>query len=161
MIWQVPDLKVDEKLSINEILQSDLDELFKVYSDEEVLKFTEEEVFPDMSYMKFFFESVRRGYDSKEYCELKIAYDNKAIGTCDFHSIDMDYNQCEIGFLLNRNHWGKGIMKKSLIRLIEYLKIELRIKTIIADIEDENTRAIKLVENLGFKNKESTLYHLT
>lgn len=102
MQWVAPTIKVTAEISLEKITDQDCDDLYEVYSDHDVLKFTDEEALKDRSYMKQFMKSVTNGYSSSAYCELKINENNKAIGPCSFHSIDEKKRECEIGFLLNR-----------------------------------------------------------
>lgn len=160
MKWVIPDIVVDQNIKIAKIEKSDIDYLFEVYSDSEVLKYTDENVFLDKSYMELFFDSVKRGYENYEYCELKIEYKMKAVGTVSFHSINEEKKECEIGFLLARKYWGNGIMSKVINALVRYLNNEMKIEKIIADIESKNQKAIKLVEKNGFKHIKGTYYEL-
>ncbi len=141
---------VDEEIFIRKIRKEDLISLFEVYSDPEVMKFASEPAFCDLSMMDNFFESVLHGYHTKEYFEFAILYKFIPIGTCSFHSYDKEKKGIEIGYLLNKKHWGKGIMTRYLIKFIESISLELDVHSIIADIDLENERSIKLVRKLGF-----------
>ena len=61
-----------------------------------------------------------------------IVMDNKMIGVIDYHTYNPTNNSIEIGYVLNKDYWGLGIMKRCLMAVIDvgfnhlrYFKIEV------------------------------------
>lgn len=152
---QIDKIYVDQDLIIRKIKKDDLEDLYVVYSDPEVMQYASEPVFNDLTLMDTFYASVLNGYETNEYVELAILFNSEVIGTCSIHSYDEQMKEIEIGYLLNRQHWGKGLMAKCLSKLIEYITNELDLIKVIADIDAENERSIKLVTKLGFEPYQS------
>ncbi len=84
--------------------------------------------------------------------------ENKMIGTIDFHSRIKDQKEAEIGFVLHKDYWNKGIMTKAVCQLIkqgfEYLGYD---KIIIKHLS-KNTASQKVIEKSGFKWVKTTPY---
>lgn len=137
-------------LTIRRIDATDLPALFAVYSDPEVMRFASDPPFTSLAMMDHFYASVLAGYRSGEYYELAIVADHTAIGTCSLHGWTPDGQEVEIGYLLARSYWRRGIMSDVLTLLVSYLFRELPLAHIIADIDAENLPSRGLVTKLGF-----------
>lgn len=70
----------------------------------------------------------------------------KMIGIIEFHTFDYIKNQAEVGYLLHKDYWQKGIMTKAVSKLIaigfDYLNLEI----IIIRSLKENIGSIKVIE---------------
>ncbi|MOA52011.1 Acetyltransferase (GNAT) family protein [compost metagenome] len=81
------------------------------------------------------------------------------IGTCGLHSFETGLRQAELGCMLARNHWGRGLMGEALSAVMEYAG-ELGIRTLLADIEPENLPSQRLFRRMDFVWQQGTLYRL-
>jgi ribosomal-protein-serine acetyltransferase len=75
----------------------------------------------------------------------------KTIGIVLVREIDESANWAEIGYMIDIEHEGKGIIKEACIRLIEFLFIERRVQKIVICCDDRNERSIALAKTLGFE----------
>lgn len=74
----------------------------------------------------------------------------KIIGDIGLHFFDSDNRQVELGCTLDKEHQGKGYAQETLTEVISYLFGTLDKHRLIATIDPENSRSIKLFERLGF-----------
>ena len=74
----------------------------------------------------------------------------KLIGTCGFHAISDYDKRMEIGYDLNRNYWGKKVMKEALSMIIRFAFDNSDVNRIEAFVEPPNTASHMLLERLGF-----------
>lgn len=83
---------------------------------------------------------------------------NKMIGTCDFWHVDFKNSCGEIGYVINKEYWNKGIVTRALKELIkfgfEYLELE-RIQ--IAHATD-NPSSKRVIEKCDFRFEGLTRY---
>lgn len=140
-----------ESVTIRRIYETDLPALFAVYGDPAVMHFASDPPFTTMAMMEQFYASVLAGYTSGDYYELAIVFDQTAIGTCSLHGFTPDGHQVEIGYLLHRGYWRRGIMSNVLTLLVSYLFRQLPIMQVVADIDAENLPSRRLVTKLGFQ----------
>jgi RimJ/RimL family protein N-acetyltransferase len=59
----------------------------------------------------------------------------------------------EVGYILHRGQWGKGIAREAVARVIDYGFGELKLRRIFADTDPENPGSIGLLERLGFQRE--------
>ena len=84
---------------------------------------------------------------------------NKTIGSIElmeykqerFCGVEVKNNTKEIGFLLNKNFWGRGIMPEALEEVVRFAFEELKIPQIVICHAEANTQSGRVQEKLGFK----------
>lgn len=59
----------------------------------------------------------------------------------------------EIGYILHRDHWGTGIAREAVARVIDHGFDDLGLRRIFADTDPENGGSIALLERLGFQRE--------
>ena len=74
----------------------------------------------------------------------------KLVGTCGFHAISDYDKRIEIGYDLNRDYWGKKVMKEALSMIISFAFENSDVNRIEAFVEPPNTASHILLERLGF-----------
>jgi RimJ/RimL family protein N-acetyltransferase len=80
------------------------------------------------------------------------------VGTCGLHRFDADVSAAEIGCMLARSAWGRGIMREALPALFHYAQTALAVRVVRADIDAGNQRSIRLFHQLGFVHAHDTIY---
>lgn len=84
------------------------------------------------------------------FCKLLLKEENdKAIGTCGLIKRD-ELEDVDLGFAFLPEHEGKGFGFESSEAIMELAKSKLNIKKLVAITVPFNTKAIKLLEKLGF-----------
>lgn len=72
------------------------------------------------------------------------------IGTCGFHCWDRKNNQVDIGYDLQEEHWGQGLMTEALQAILLFAENKMNVEKINAHIYVDNARSIKIAKKLGF-----------
>jgi ribosomal-protein-alanine N-acetyltransferase len=80
---------------------------------------------------------------------------DKLIGLCSLHDWNKSASNIEIGCTLSSRYWGVGFMQEAFRVLIEYARQQLQVQQIIGKTTAENTKAIRLVEKLGFVQRDT------
>lgn len=79
---------------------------------------------------------------------------DKVIGTINFDQIIYGvFRSCYLGYSLDEEYQGKGIMTKSLQFSINYVINELKLNRIMANYIPQNYRSRKLLHKLGFERE--------
>lgn len=78
-----------------------------------------------------------------------IVLDGKLIGTVDL-TFNEDYQEVEIGYIINMKYWHKGYAKEAALTVINFLK-KMSIKKIVGVCFTANEASKHLLESLGFK----------
>lgn len=61
--------------------------------------------------------------------------------------------RAEVGYILDRTAWGKGLMNEALEAVLRYCFNLLKLRRIEADIDPRNERSVLSLERLGFSRE--------
>lgn len=143
-----------KRLIIRELSVEDITQIYKIYSNPEVKKYIddideylENEIEKHKAYIRNvynFYGYGLWGVFSKETGDL--------IGRCGIqNSFINGTNEIELGYLLDRNHWGLGYAIECVKAIFKYAFNELSLERIVAVIDPLNLRSIKVAEQAGMK----------
>jgi ribosomal-protein-alanine N-acetyltransferase len=71
-----------------------------------------------------------------------------------FMLIPKEINQLELGYMISRQYWNKGLATEICKSLIDYSKKYPQYKNIVAKTNTDNEASIKVLEKIGFVFKE-------
>lgn len=106
---------------------------------------------------------LRHFIDGKK--TFAIIYNNKAIGSLGIE----EYNETalpeldnlrgrELGFVLSKDYWGKGLMAEAVKAVIEYLFNEVKLDFLVCEHFIENKQSCRVQEKCGFKHYKMAKY---
>lgn len=83
----------------------------------------------------------------------------KHIGNIKIDPIDLGNNSGEYGIMIgDTTEWGKGYAKEASFKVLDYCFNDLKLSKITLGVVDQNKKALKLYENMGFK-RESVIHN--
>jgi len=147
-----------ERYVIRAITPGDVDRLYEIYADEETKKYTEdlyEDREQEIEYTKEYIKNQYRFYEYGVWAVI----DKKSdilIGRAGVFDRE-NQDRLELGFLFEKSYWGNSTSTEVLSAIIQYAKDELNTRELLAHTREQNIRAKKLLEKLGFSrygNKE-------
>lgn len=135
--------------------KEDAADMFEYSSDEQVTGFLTWGPSKSLEDTKTFLEGVSRKIEMGELFDwgLILKKTGKFIGTCGFVSLDFNNRSGEIGYILSKKHWNRGIMTEALNRVIRYGFESLGLKRIEAKCDKENISSERVLEKVGMKNE--------
>ncbi len=78
------------------------------------------------------------------------------IGDIGFFDFACEHARAEIGFLLARTHWGRGLMGEALSAALQYGFIKKGLHRVEALVDPRNAACLRVLERRGF-SREGTL----
>lgn len=97
-----------------------------------------------------------------------IVYKGKVIGSVGVEMYDEYKNRdlkelCgrELGFVLSKDYWGRGIMTEAVKRVIKYLFEEVKLDFILCAHMIGNTRSMRVQQKCGFKYVNDRYYYMS
>ncbi|MBK1810580.1 GNAT family N-acetyltransferase [Clostridium sp. YIM B02505] len=145
-------IKVSEKYKIRLIEAKDKENLFEVYSNEKVAKYISRSIHKDIKDTEMFMDTISNRNRNGDNLYLGICEDktDKIIGVVRFFIKD-DEKAITIGYGLNEEYWGKGIIPQSIDAVINVIKYNYKGIRLRATIRTDNYKSIKCIEKLGFQ----------
>lgn len=77
----------------------------------------------------------------------------KLIGTIGFWQLQMEHYRAEIGYMLDPDYHGKGIMKEALEAALDYAWNVMKAHTVDANVDPDNKASRRLLEQNGFQQE--------
>lgn len=150
------DILETERCLLRETTVSDVDVFFEIYSNPEIVRYTEE-LYPEKeqerAYIREYIEKVYHYYEfgvwtviSKETGEI--------IGRAGF-SVREGYDLPELGFVIEVPWQGKGIATEICRAILQYGDEEFGFDHVQALVQPENAASLALCHKLGFVEQQT------
>jgi len=135
-----------ERLILRRFGISDLQDLYDYLSDPDVVEY---EPYKTMTMIEVKSDLEYR-ISTDEMIAVELKSNQKVIGN--IYLGKRDFESLEIGFVFNKDYWGKGYAKESCKKLME-LAFSSGIHRMYAECDPQNISSWKLLETLGFRRE--------
>lgn len=146
-------LKVDDEIELEPPYENRLEEVYAVVTaNYDYLREWSHWLNEDYTLEKaraFCRKNIEEFEGGEEY-KFRIVYRGKIAGSIELFNIDERNKSAEIGYWLAKAAQGKGLMTKSVSRLLEYAFGELKLNRIYMKCVPENLKSRRIPERLGF-----------
>ena len=135
-----------ERLILRRYKKEDLQDLFECLSDKDVVEY---EPYKTMTFDEAK-ENLEWRIGTEEMIAVELKSSHKMIGNV--YLGKRDFEALEIGYVFNRNYWGKGYAVESCKALIQQA-FSNGIHRIYAECDPLNENSWKLLESLGLRRE--------
>lgn len=153
--WQITRTN---RLLVREMGPDDLDDLYELYADERVSKYTES-LFVDRDmekhYIEDYVENIYKYFGFGTWLVHR-RDDGRLIGRAGFN-FRPGFDEAELGFVIGYPFWRKGYAYEVCSHLLYLGKTVFEFERIQALVDKENTASICLLEKLGFYYVEDVM----
>ena len=143
-----------ERLIIRDFKLSDIDDLYEIFSDEEVMEYIEPVYDRDKTFN--FLKDFCIGHKGAFACVNK--ENEKVIGYIIFN--EYEDKVYELGWIFNKMYWGNGYAYESCKAVIKYAFSEMKIHKIFSETID-NIKSVNLMKKLGMQLEGIQKSHTT
>ena len=143
-----------ERLKIRLFNENDVDDLYEYCSDDEVTKYLS---FPTYTKKQDAIDRINYCIERYEKLDAPILWaieykeEQKLIGGIDFVKWDEANNKAEIGYLLSRKYWNKGIMTEALAVILKFGFEKMGLNRIQIICDERNIGSSRVMEKNGLK----------
>ena len=150
-----PPLLTTARLQLRSISKADSDDLYAIYSDMKTLEYWGQDPVQSpadaWNKIKVNMQSVENG--TAFLWGIVLRDSNRLIGTCTIFRINQQNKNGEAGYILNRAHWGKGLMTETMNSVLDYAFNDLDFHRLEADTDPDNAASLALLEKFGFQRE--------
>ena len=153
----LPDLETD-RLILRKMTPNDAEAVFAYASDPEVTRHVVWETHRTIEDSERFLRSVVERYEKGEAAEWGIVYkgDGRFIGGCGIVGWEPDHVRAEMGYVISREYWGRGLMPEAVRAMISFGFGRMGLNRIEARCIAQNTASARVMEKAGM-SYEGTL----
>jgi ribosomal-protein-serine acetyltransferase len=149
----MPLLKVDEEIGLKILEMDDAPVLFNLVENNrsylrEWVPWVDTNVSIEAS--KAFIQSIREQHELNLGFQCGMWFYNQLVGVIGFQRIDWMNRNVEIGYWIDAEHQGLGIVTKSCQTLVDYAFNEYQLNRVQIRCATENKKSCTIIERLGF-----------
>lgn len=163
-----PELRT-ERLLLRKITDADTEQIFKLRSDKDVMKYIGKKPIVSMEEAKDWVKLIKDSLENNsgitwgivetfEKTSLDKTFNETffqtslppIIGTIGLWRIIKENYRAEIGYMLLPEYWKKGFIKEAILKVAKYGFDEMKLHSIEAHISPKNVRSATVLERTGF-----------
>jgi RimJ/RimL family protein N-acetyltransferase len=132
---------------------ADADDLLRLCGDPRVMRFATDPPLTSRRGALRMLASMRQLLQTRQSIEwgLRLRRSGRIIGSCGLHSFSPNRSLAEVGCLLARRYWGRGLMREALSAMFVFGIDQLSLRLLLADIDEDNLASQQLFASLGFE----------
>ncbi len=152
----LPELET-ERLLLRKMRPDDAEAMFAYASNPEVTRYVLWETHGSMKESEDFLRSASEGYERGDFggWGVVLKASGAFVGTCGMEPAP-EHSRAELGYVLAREHWGRGLMPEAVRRVIRFCFERMGLNRVEARCIAENTPSARVMEKAGM-SYEGTL----
>ncbi len=141
-----------ERLILRTHHDGDIDALYALFTDPATMRFWGAPPWTEPSQADAMLARAAVGFAAREAIRFALVprEGGPMIGSCTLFAIDAQNRRAEVGYILAREAWGKGLMHEALGALLDWGFGPLGLHRVEADVDPRNVASVKSLERLGF-----------
>lgn len=147
----LPHVITTERLVLRPTRATDAAAIFRIFSDPRVTQYWFEPPMSEMAQAEARVENLNRP-DAAQYA-LAFRETDEFIGTISVFAYVSSCRRAELGYALDADHWGKGLMFEAASSIVNHCFRNADLNRLEADIDPRNTASERLLRRLGFKEE--------
>jgi RimJ/RimL family protein N-acetyltransferase len=144
-----------ERVRVRLLTEGDLPALFEVNSDEAVTSLLPYATWASPADGDAWFQRMAALQATGLALQFVVAdkTSDKAIGTCLLFRLEQASRRAELGYVLGRAHWGRGLMQEALSALLDRAFGTMALRRLEAEVDIRNPASARLLQRLGFSRE--------
>lgn len=133
-----------KRLRLRRPVMADMDDIHAIFSDAEATVFGVRGPHRSRAETTAWLQPVVDDPGDAEF-DLFIEHEDRIVGQMG------SWRLPEVGFILHRAHWGKGLAREALLGFIGHIRARRVSDHLFADVDPRNHRSKRLLEGCGFR----------
>jgi RimJ/RimL family protein N-acetyltransferase len=139
------------RLYLRQFMPNDLDELYRIYSDPEIMKYVGKGV-RTRAETESAIHNMLKHWEENNFGMWAVVHktDRKMIGRCGLCFLDKT-PEVELGYALDKLYWNQGLATEASIASLNYGFEILQLERIVAIARPENIASQRVMQKVGMK----------
>lgn len=138
---------------LREPLPADADALLGVYSDPEVVRYFDQPALERREQARKLLEAWARDQEARRAVRWLVTVGGEVVGTASLHGVQETHRFAELGYLLRRDQWGRGLATELAARVVDFALGTAGLHRVEALVDPRNAPSMRLLEKLGFRRE--------
>lgn len=147
-----------ERLLLRKVTLDDAGDMFRYASDPEVTRYMHLEPHRTIEDSRTAIRSAIEDHENGRVRSWGVVHkeDQRLIGTAGFQWWQPDSANANIGYLMSRDYWGRGLMPEAVRAVLRFGFEQMKLNRIEARLNPDNVASARLLEKVGMTH-EGTL----
>lgn len=148
------------RLYLRQFTLDDLDELYRIYSDPEIMKYLRGVRSREATEIAI--HTMLKNWEQNNFGMWALVHkiDRKMIGRCGLAFLDKT-PEVELGYVLNKVYWNQGLVTEASFASLNYGFDILHLDRIVAIARPENIGSQRVMQKVGMKYEKNAFYYET
>ena len=140
-----------ERLILRKMVLNDAEAVFAYASNSEVSRYTLWETHRSIEDSRAFLEFATQKYENGGEPDWGIVYRGNGclVGACGLVNWEAEHARAEVGFVLSREYWGRGLMSEAVQAILRFGFERMNLNRIEARCIAENAASARVMEKAG------------
>jgi [ribosomal protein S5]-alanine N-acetyltransferase len=140
-----------ERLILRKMILNDAEAVFAYASNSEVSRYTLWETHRSIEDSRAFLEFATQKYENGGEPDWGIVYRGNGclVGACGLVNWEAEHARAEVGFVLSREYWGRGLMSEAVRTILRFGFERMNLNRIEARCIAENAASARVMEKAG------------
>jgi Acetyltransferases, including N-acetylases of ribosomal proteins len=139
---------ITDRLLLRKISLDDAEDMLLLRSNDEAIKYIHK---PKLKSVDEAIELIKiMNSPDRIQWGITLKNENKVIGAMGYHKIIKEHFRAEIGYMLHPDYWNTGIISEAIAKVIDHGFNEMKLHSIEAIINPENTISRKILQKFSF-----------
>ena len=146
---------VAPRLRLRAPRQADLPAFLRVFGSADDLRYWSHGPLADDAAAREYLRSIHEGARDQSLFQWAVAdgETDAMMGTVTLAGWDRNNRRADLGFILARAFWGRGLATEAVRRVLTFAFGEMGLHRVEADVDPENEASLALLERLGFRRE--------
>ncbi|MEP6515877.1 GNAT family N-acetyltransferase [Microcoleus vaginatus] len=148
------------RLYLRQFTPDDLDELYRIYSDPEIMKYLTGVRTREATEIAI--HTMLKHWEENNFGMWAVVHkiDRKMIGRCGLCFLDKT-PEVELGYTLDKVYWNQGLATEASLASLNYGFEILKLDRIVAIARPENIASQRVIQKVGMKYEKNARYYET
>jgi ribosomal-protein-alanine N-acetyltransferase len=148
------------RLLLRQFTPDDSDDLYGIYSNPELFKYMSNEKPLLWEQTRAVIDTFTQDWKHHNFGVWAVIYkkNQRLIGHCGLKFLE-NTTQIQVGYLLLKSYWGKGLGTEAAKAALKYGFEEVRLPKIVAIAKPENIASRRVMEKVGMKYEKDAYYY--
>jgi len=142
-----------ERLVLRQIVPTDAGDLFRIFSDDESMRYWSCHPFRSLKQADQLIESMARAFaeESGIHWAITLRNEDRLIGKCGYNEWRKLHRRGDISYIVDRHQWGKGLVSEALRAVLAYGFNQMNLHSVEAGVTPGNDGSTRMLQKLGFR----------
>ncbi|MCU0540669.1 MAG: GNAT family N-acetyltransferase [Oscillatoriaceae cyanobacterium Prado104] len=147
------------RLYLRQFTPDDLDDLYRIYSDSEIMKHLGKGVLTKEETQNRLY-AILETWKQNNFGIWALLHkiDNRFIGRCGLVFLDKT-PEVELGYILDKHYWNRGLATEASLASLHYGFDILKLEKIVAVARPENLASQRVMQKVGMKYEKNARYY--